>query len=211
MTAVSRALLTGIAALLLATGTAPADITGGRNNPYSDGSIMYIDIIGDIKPGDDAIFRRLINTKDYVFVRLNSGGGDLAAGLSIGEQVRAHGKDTTTLVFAESRCASVCGLIWLAGNFRYAYEGAKIGFHSAYYASNGKVTAEGNALVGAYLSRLGFSNAAITYLTSAPPDSMQWLSCEALDRYNIEAYILSNKGNHYPCMEEFEARHRKKG
>jgi hypothetical protein len=184
-----RLLLTGITALFLATGTAhAANITGGR---YGDGSIMYIDIIGDIKPGDDAKVKRLINTQDMVIVRLTSDGGDLVAGINIGEQIHAH--DTMTL--AIKRCASVCELIWLAGKTRHAQEDTEIGFHAAYYAADRQVTAEGNAMVGAYLNRLGFSYAAVRYLTSASPSTMQWVDCKALDQYGIEAFIMPKPGS----------------
>jgi len=131
-----KTLLTSIAVLFLAMGTAhAANITGGR---YGDGSIMYIDIIGDIEPGDDAKVKRLINTQDMVIVRLTSDGGDLVTGLNIGEQVHAHNTDT----YAVKRCASVCGLIWLAGKTRVAEADTAIGFHSAYYKVNGQVTPE---------------------------------------------------------------------
>ena len=33
-----------------------------------------------------------------------------------------------------------------------------------------------NAVVGAYLSQLGFSQSAVIYVTSAPPEGIQWLS-----------------------------------
>ena len=185
--------LSGIAALFLATGIASAahaDITGGR---YGDGSIMYIDITGDIKPGDDAKVKRLINTKDMVIVRLASNGGDLVTGINIGEQVHAHGEDTITIAVKD--CASVCGLIWMAGRFKHAEADAAVGFHAAYYAADGRVTAEGNAMVGAYLNRLRLSYAAIRYLTSTPPDSIRWLDCKALDDYGIEAWVNPPKGS----------------
>jgi hypothetical protein len=191
-----KLLLAGIAALFLATGAAhAANITSFRN---PDGDILYIDVAGDIKSGDDVKFSRLINTRDLVIVRLTSDGGDLIAGLNIGEPIHAH--DTITL--AVKNCASVCGLIWLAGKTRNAWEDSTIGFHAAYYEANGQITAEGNAMVGAYLSRLGFSYAAIKYLTSAPPNSIQWLDCKALDQYGIKAQILGTPGtNRYPCIE----------
>jgi hypothetical protein len=182
--------LIGVAALFLATGVAHADITGGR---YGEGSVMYIDIIGDIKPGDDNKVKRLINTRDMVIVRLASGGGDLVTGINIGELVHAHGEETFTIAVKD--CASVCGLIWLAGHSRSAEADAKVGFHAAYYAADGRVTAEGNAMVGAYLNRLRLSYAAIRYLTSTPPDSIRWLDCKALDDYGIEAWVNPPKGS----------------
>jgi len=61
---------------------------------------------------------------------------------------------------------------------------------------------EGNAMVGAYLNRLGLSYAAIRYLTSAPPDSIRWLDCKALDDYSIEAIVDPPDGSRkYPCID----------
>ena len=91
----------------------------------------------------------------------------------------------------EDECASVCGLIWLAGDPRLVVKTAHIGFHAARYASNGKVLSDANAVIGAYLFRLGFSYDTIRFLTHTSPDSMEWLTNEAAEQFGITAQVLS--------------------
>src|SRR6187549_630327 len=50
-------------------------------------------------------------------VLLNSEGGDLLAGLSIGDLIRA--KKFATAVKKDGACASVCGFVWLSGVQRF--------------------------------------------------------------------------------------------
>ena len=55
-------------------------------------------------------------------------------------------------------------------------------FHAAsVIEENGEqsVTGSGNALIGAYLTNLGLSSAAIVYVTSAKPDDITWLTQES--------------------------------
>jgi hypothetical protein len=89
--------------------------------------------------------------------------------------------------------------MWLAGKIRGLTEDDRIGFHAAYYGSNGKVSSEANAMVGAYLNRLGFSYRTIHFLTYAAPDSMQWLTSENAKQYGIDADI-------YPSLRPKSAR-----
>ena len=52
-----------------------------------------------------------------------------------------------------------------------------MGLHAAYLRRNGVSVETGaaNALIGAYLGRLGLDDRAIVYLTSAAPDEMTWI------------------------------------
>ena len=56
---------------------------------------------------------------------------------------------------------------------------SEIGFHGAADVSKKtgavSVSGSGNALLGAYLARLGFSYTLIDMLTDAEPDEMNWL------------------------------------
>jgi hypothetical protein len=65
---------------------------------------------------------------------------------------------------------------------------AKIGFHAAYTDQRGQsnVSAPGNALVGAYLTRLGLPDRAIVYITHSAPNEMQWLNFSDAQRFGIE-------------------------
>ena len=92
-----------------------------------------------------------------------------------------------TVVAPRGICASACGLVWLAGTPRVVEQDAHVGLHAAYLRRNGVSVETGaaNALIGAYLGRLGFEDRAIVYLTSAPPDDMTWILPADRERYGI--------------------------
>jgi hypothetical protein len=70
-------------------------------------------------------------------------------------------------------------------------EALMIGFHSAYRGDTGQVSGGANALVGAYLSRLGFSTSAIYYMTKTDPGSMEWLTLEKARELGIKVLHAS--------------------
>jgi hypothetical protein len=67
---------------------------------------------------------------------------------------------------------------------------ARVGFHAVYVDNGGQasVSSAGNALVGAYLNQLGLPASAIVYITSAPPEGMQWLSFVDAQHYGIDVH-----------------------
>jgi len=67
---------------------------------------------------------------------------------------------------------------------------AQIGFHAAYNASTGQETAVGNALVGAYLSRIGLPYKAVIYITQAAPTSMTWLTFSEAKQNGIDVTLV---------------------
>jgi hypothetical protein len=70
--------------------------------------------------------------------------------------------------------------------------GAQIGFHAAYAynASTGQETAVGNALVGAYLSRIRLPYKAVIYITRAAPTSMTWLTFSEAKQNGIDVTLV---------------------
>ncbi|MDX1010508.1 hypothetical protein GOE08_27130 [Sinorhizobium medicae] len=163
-----------LASLLSSFPVMAADISreGG-----SDG-IDLISVSGTFTEGDDATFRKLAAVSDRAVVVLNSGGGNLNVGLEIGKAIRLRG--FATAVPPEALCASACALTWLAGSPRLLDAQSKLGFHAAYRVVNGKASESGaaNALVGAYLNQLGLSDRAVVYVTSAPPEGVEWLTAQ---------------------------------
>jgi hypothetical protein len=69
---------------------------------------------------------------------------------------------------------------------------AHIGFHAAYVVVNGvpNESGAGNALVGAYLNRIGLSDSAIIYITRAHPTEMTWLTLEQAAKSGIDVAVL---------------------
>jgi hypothetical protein len=180
-------------ALALTTFAANAAEMTFKDVPKSKGmpayTIVWID--GDIVEGDYEKFARFVSKRKQVMVALNSNGGLIGEGLNIGLLIRQ--KAMVTAVYKD--CASVCGLMWLAGTFRIVSTEAHIGFHAAYRLEKDKPVEDGsaNALVGGYLMRLGFSWAAIEYLTSAPSETVEWLNSAKAKKYGIAASIYEPK------------------
>jgi hypothetical protein len=123
-------------------------------------------------------------------VRLESNGGSLVAGIQIGETIRLKGLQT--LVPAGARCASACAMAWLGGTQRFMGPGAQIGLHLAYNAKSGQGTGVANALLGAYLNRVGLPYSAVVYLTQRVPQSITWLSIADAKRLGIEVSPLDS-------------------
>jgi len=162
---------------------------------------------GEIVASDGVQFERVTRgLPNYTRVVLESPGGDLEAGLRIARAVRAQGFHTVV----QQHCASMCGLIWLAGSTRWLSYNAQIGFH-AIRALDGSVHSAGNALVGSYLRDLGFDDRAIVWFTKAPPSGMAWwrpdqvkLAFKYLDGFvpYEEPSLPVKQGTHW-CVQKF--------
>lgn len=165
-----------LASLVVFSG--PADAATVRRVGTLSG-LEIVAIEGEITDGDDEKFRALPAPDPNAVARmvfLDSPGGNLRASLSIGAQIRE--KEYLTGVLKTATCASACALIWLGSERRYMDDGSKIGFHAAYVGAGKKKreSGVGNALVGAYLNTLGLPLEAIEYITTPPPDDVQWLT-----------------------------------
>ena len=137
-----------------------------------------ITVRGELNNGDHITFDRVAQKYSKGAVFFDSPGGSLAAGIAIGESIRLKG--FATAVGTNSSCASSCALAWLGGARRFVSSSSKLGFHSA-YRMDGTTPREagmGNAVVGAYLTRLGLPLRAVMYITTASPQEMTWLTPE---------------------------------
>ena len=59
-----------------------------------------------------------------------------------------------------------------------------------------------NALVGAYLNQIGLSQAAVVYITSAPPEGMEWLTGEKASELDIAYLSLDDEVGNAPVPVE---------
>jgi len=123
-------------------------------------------------------------------IRLESNGGSLVAGIQIGETIRLKGFQT--LVPAGARCASACAMAWLGGTQRFMGPNARIGLHLASNAKSAQGTGVANALLGAYLNRVGLPYSAVVYITQSVPQSVTWLSIADAKRLGIEVSPLDS-------------------
>jgi hypothetical protein len=78
-------------------------------------------------------------------------------------------------------------------------KGAQIGFHSASDATTGVVRGAGDALIGAYLNKIGLPERAIIYLTSAAPSEIQWLTAEDAKKLGIDVDLFTLPTNSAPA------------
>lgn len=159
--------------LLLAANVASAAVISVRRLPNEDLHIVVLS--GDIERSDAERFSEKVNGISKAVVVLDSPGGSVLDGISIGRSIRSKGYHTA--VPDQTLCASSCALIWLGGLQRFAEDTSLVGFHAAYVYRNGKAVeiGVGNALIGSYLNELGLSDSAIIFVTNAPPEGIERL------------------------------------
>jgi ATP-dependent protease ClpP protease subunit len=162
-----------------------------EKKPLGPESPDLIMVFGELEARDIERFRDVATNTPEAIVALAGPGGSVAAGIEIGHMIRL--RNYKTVVFGDQQCASSCALAWLGGAQRFMAESAKIGFHAASDGRSGQVSGAGNALVGAYLNRIGLQASAIVYITQAGPDGMIWLSPAQAKRYGIEVQALQSQ------------------
>src|SRR5260370_3436968 len=159
-------------------------------DPSVGGQPALVSVDGDLEPGDGDQFRSKTSFLSNAMIAFRSDGGSVVAGIQIGESIRLKG--FTTTVTGTARCASACALAWLGGVRRFMSPEARIGFHAA-YNMEGQETGVGNALIGAYLNKIGLPYTAVMYITKASPDSMTWLSVADAEKSGIEVEASSSQ------------------
>jgi hypothetical protein len=97
----------------------------------------------------------------------------------------------STIVPDGRRCASACALAWLGGVERFIGTSGKISFHAAYDSASGE-SGVGNAVVDAYLSKIGLPYEAVTYITQAASNEMTWLNISDAAQRGIRVTLLSS-------------------
>jgi hypothetical protein len=146
-----------------------------------------VTIDGVIDFGDFEAFQSKTSFLNNATVVLRSNGGRLVPAIKIGETIRAKGYAT----YVDEHCASACALIWLAGQQRYMSPTAQIGFHAAYNENSGQEGGIANALVGAFLTKMGLPYEAVIYATVAAPNSMKWLTLADAKQLGIDVTIIN--------------------
>jgi hypothetical protein len=162
-------------------------------NSTGNSQVDAIVVSGVILLEDQAKFSNAATASSNAVVVLNSQGGATLTALEMGKAIRLKG--FATAVPENALCASACALMWLAGSPRFIGEGAHIGFHASYIDRNGTLTESGmaNALVGAYLNQLGLSQKAIAFVTSAPPQGMEWLDAGKAQAIGVDVVWMEQR------------------
>ena len=177
-----------ISAFWMSAAAISADIKVVPADEGDDQPFILID--GEIIAGDDEKFRKLAAEFSDAIVVLNSEGGAIYPAMDIGRTIKLRGY--ATVVLDGSSCASACALIWISGSRRIIDGGGEVGFHASYLNTDGtKIeTGVGNALVGHYLSQLGFGEKTVVFATLAPPDKILWLNDKTTAMSGIEFDLL---------------------
>jgi hypothetical protein len=177
--------------------SAPALLNAAEITSRIDSSsgITIIAISGTIMPGDEDKFRTYAVSAANAVVILESKGGSTLSAIDIGKTIRLKG--FATAVPGDVLCASACALVWLAGTPRFGEDESYIGFHASYVNKNGVLeeSGVGNALVGAYLNQLGLSERAIMFVTSAPPQGIEWINAEKARLIGIDIVSLKSESH----------------
>lgn len=174
-------LLASATLLPIAANAADITVTPICRDPACMTSTTYVTIVGNIEPDDGNKFDEATkNPSGDVVVVLDSIGGSVTAGINIG--LKIYQRHWNTIV--DVKCNSTCALIWLAGSKRWAPENS-LGFHAVFRKSDGQVSGAGNAIVGAYLDKLGFDLRTIYFLMHAEVNEIEWLSAAKARKYGI--------------------------
>lgn len=180
-------LLISIASILLATARAlAATITLAPQTPDRPNVIT---VEGPLDSVDGDLFAAKAASLRSAIVAFSSDGGSLLAGVRIGEAIRRKG--FSTFVPDGRRCASACAVAWLGGVERFIGADASIGFHGAYDVASGTETGVGNAMVGAYLTKIGLPYEAVIYITQTASNEMTWLNMSDVAQRGIRVALLS--------------------
>ncbi len=175
------------AVLMLSAGPGSA-ATLERMAPAANGYEMIF-LKGEIEEGDSERFHQVAEQVRHASVVLESPGGLVKEGLSIAAEIAHRG--FATMVLPDQECASIGGIIWLAGNHRYMHAQSKIGFHAAYLErADGTVSEKGsaNADIGAFLAMAGVPRKVILFVTEAPPEGIRWMSLHEARALGIPVY-----------------------
>lgn len=176
------------ALLMLTTAVHAADVTPLGADPRGR---AFFKISGDLAKGDAEKFLTATDGAANAVILFQSDGGDLQTGLDIGSLVRMRGYGTAVL--DGEACYSACALAWLGGTKRIVGIDGNVSFHAAYVLEDGNARESGvaNALVGAYLSRLGLKEDAVIFMTSAQPNDFNELDAEWSTALGIDVEFAS--------------------
>ena len=156
---------------------------------------VIIKINGDIKLEDFKKFEDVItfNNIKLAVVNLNSNGGNLLSGLSVGTIIANHGFDT--YVADNAFCVSVCAAIWISGSKRYATPTSKIGFHKPYFLDgDGQKHTDLRVIefTKDYYLKMGVPRSAANYFVSADPNDVSWLEANMANEFGIKISYIYN-------------------
>ena len=179
MKTVLMAALTAAVALYSVTSAHAIDIY--KSKEFS----TTIEITGRIEYGDEAFLLQVLQerrSKGHVteFALLDSGGGNMHAGMEMALLLRGWG--VKTVVGSEQACASACMLMYAGGVERYAWQGALLGVHGASTSEHGydEEFSDGTVRLAKMMAFLGAPAEVVALLVVTSSDDITWLNNSAV-------------------------------
>jgi hypothetical protein len=138
-------------------------------------------------PGDSSLY-------------LNSNGGSLVEGMSLGRVIREHGlfthigrTDSDFSAIYDGECYSACSLAFLGGVFRFNNNGSPYGVHRFYSGPGGNsIDSDTAQIISAeiigYIHEMGISTSFFRFMTEAGSDELRLLS----DKEQISLGVINN-------------------
>ncbi len=160
---------------------------------------------GEITSDTPRLFREYLRERGQVhFVVLNSPGGDLLAGLELGELIRSSGATTgvgkTVQLQGEGVshleeikpgiCASSCSFAFMGGVERAVNDGSRLGVHQFYTTNGNEISStDTQTLAGLTLFhtiRLGIDPRVIVAASGTSPEQIFWFNDQELSEYGLD-------------------------
>jgi hypothetical protein len=181
-------------AAVLACLAAPAPLAAAEVSVLDEGSgRLELAVTGTIDRGDPERLALVLGRAAggrggvRVLVWLNSGGGDLKAGLGLASVVLdvrrrlAAGGVVATVVGADDECDSACVPVFGAGQERLLVAGGRIGLHRGSERGGESVASRSDTLVAAdLLHSFGLPASAVGRMVTTPPGEMSYLTADEL-------------------------------
>ena len=189
-----KRLMTIVAALALLSTTAHAAQIW-VNPAKEHGHVIHIK--GDIEHGDAKQFANVVGNAGVrpndATVYLDSPGGYVTEGMVMARAIKKY--NWNTYVGKDTKCASMCAVIWLAGKTRFINEDGRVGFHSAANAklNPGRRDEYGNAMMFKFYHELGASDKAARVFMAANPDDAIWLTDDLAKSLGVAAVTIPNE------------------
>lgn len=160
-----------IFALFLIMNTAEAATIKLRDVTFNDKTEQWIIVKGAIQNGDLERFLSAVTSGDKIStVWLDSPGGSANEGLAIARII--HELKFNTYVHENSRCDSICSIMFLSGKRKLVTDTSKIGIHSAHNRNTGAKDADANTVIGWYMGKLGYPEELLVLWVRTKPDSL---------------------------------------
>jgi hypothetical protein len=182
----------GLALLLVwVLAATPFSARSATIKTYTSGSGQSVVLLsGEITTGDADRFAKLVEGdvqkgQPRPSLSLNSQGGLFFEGIKLAQAIRRLG--LTTYVEEGAICASVCFLIFAAGQQKFASYSSRIGVHSAKDTTgDANRAAVATKAMGRLLQSLDVSPAVINKMATTPQERIAWLSTPELQSSGVK-------------------------